>query len=1029
MSTKRRNALILVLVGALIAAAIAIIATKPTKLGLDLKGGVQLVYQGRGTPQQPKVTPDALNRAIDIIRQRVNQLGVSEAQIRRSSSDQITVSLPNVTDVNRAEKQVGTPAQLAFFDWEESVIGPNGKPDPRSGAVTGDPQAPGTGGGALPLYQAVKRASKRSPMKAKNNTRLGPAYYLFGAKHHKLAGPDETRGELREDAPGHRIPPGSQVLTVPQGTLVVQAVKPKNPPKGFTPKYYVMDDDPGLLGKDVKDPKQTFDNGPGGTGEPIVSFDFDSKGKQQFHNITRRLAQRGQRQTIGIGASAQQNFQHFAVVLDRKLISVPYIDFTQYPDGIDASNGADIQGSFTIQSAQDLANLLKLGALPISLKLISESQVSATLGQQALNQGLVAGAAGFALVLLFLLGYYRVLGIVASLALLVYAGYFFALIKLIPITLSLPGMAGLILTIGVAADANIVIFERVKEEVRAGANAARAVRQGYKKGLSAVIDANVVTLLTAFILFVLATAGVQGFALTLGIGTIVSLFTAVLATQAALGNLGSTRLLRGKARMGAAKRRFSWSSFDFMGKSKWFFCLSGVILLAGALGVGARGLNFGIDFESGTQATVALHQGPQVSQVRSTLSNAGIQDPEVQRVSNQKLGRNVYEISTRKLEPKGVQKLRTSLRQSYGLAKPPQVTSVGPTFGQTVANSAIVAIIASLAIICVYIAVRFEWKFAVPVLIELMHDLLITTGIYALTGREVTTSTVAALLTILGYSLYDTIIVFDRVRENVPRMPRAAFSQVVNRSMSEVLTRSLATSGCTLLPVVMLLIFGGATLQDFAFALLVGVLSGAYSSIFIGAPVLTHWKEREPVYRRRLAAITAKLGYVPAYATSVDRQPVDVEPETGPERARKGQEGWSSAPLEAQGVSASEFERMKEDIADEMDSPGAVRPGAVATRARPSSQTSTRRGGGASRRTQGAPAPKGSERSDTEQGASRARPGASEPTEEGNGAEPEPHHAPDADPDSLAAEAPRQKPKSKSKSSRRSSNKRAGRKR
>src|SRR6202035_2601781 len=195
-----------------------------------------------------------------------------------------------------------------------------------------------------------------------------------------------------------------------------------------------------------------------------------------------------------------------------------------------------------------------------------------------------------------------------------------------------------------------------------------------------------------------------------------------------------------------------------------------------------------------------------------------------------------------------------ALQSHFGLRSPPNTTSVGPTFGSTVANSAVVAIIASLLVISAYVALRFEWKFAVPVLIALAHDILITAGVYALTGREVTTATVAALLTILGYSLYDTIIVFDRVRENIPRMPRAAFSQIVNRSMSEVLTRSLATTFCTLMPIIALLLFGGnQTLQNFAFALLIGVASGAYSSIFIASPVLTHWKEREHgfINRRR----------------------------------------------------------------------------------------------------------------------------------------------------------------------------------
>ncbi len=219
-----------------------------------------------------------------------------------------------------------------------------------------------------------------------------------------------------------------------------------------------------------------------------------------------------------------------------------------------------------------------------------------------------------------------------------------------------------------------------------------------------------------------------------------------------------------------------------------------------------------------------------------------------------------------------------ALRDEFGISGEPEVSEIGPTFGESVANSALVAIIASLSVISIYIALRFEWKFAVPVLIALMHDILITAGIYALVGREVTTSTVAALLTILGFSLYDTIIVFDRIRENVPRMPSAAFSQIVNRSMSEVIVRSLATSFCTALPVIALFLFGGETLKDFAFALLIGTLSGTYSSVFIAGPVLVHWKEREPVYRARYRRIREALGSVPAYAVATAGAPVDVEP-------------------------------------------------------------------------------------------------------------------------------------------------------
>ena len=234
-----------------------------------------------------------------------------------------------------------------------------------------------------------------------------------------------------------------------------------------------------------------------------------------------------------------------------------------------------------------------------------------------------------------------------------------------------------------------------------------------------------------------------------------------------------------------------------------------------------------------------------------------------------------------------------------------------------------IAIIASLFVISIYITLRFEWKFAVPVLIAVMHDILIVAGVYALVGREVSTSTVAALLTILGYSLYDTIIVFDRIRENVPRMPSAAFSQIVNRSLSEVIVRSLATSFCTLLPVLALMLFGGETLKDFAFALLIGIASGTYSSIFIGTPILQHWKEREPNFRARVARITERLGYVPAYATSEQGGPVDVTPK---ERKRRS----VSAPP-GQEVSATEFQEMVRDLGVDADAPAPSEPQPAAT--------------------------------------------------------------------------------------------------
>ncbi len=355
-----------------------------------------------------------------------------------------------------------------------------------------------------------------------------------------------------------------------------------------------------------------------------------------------------------------------------------------------------------------------------------------------------------------------------------------------------------------------------------------------------------------------------------------------------------------------------------MGASKWFFSLSGTILLIGAIAIGGKGLNFGIDFKSGTRIKAAFVQPASTGEIGKVMAGAGAPNAEVQKIKDSSIGGAGFQISTKKLPPTSVSRVEEALKKRFGIKTAGKgtayfsSTSIGPTFGKTIAKSAVIAIIASLLVISAYIALRFEWKYAIPVLIALMHDLLITAGVYSLTGREVTTATVAALLTILGYSLYDTIIVFDRVRENVPRMPRAAFSQIVNRSMSEVLTRSLATSFCTLLPVLALLLFGGETLRDFAFALMIGIASGAYSSIFIASPVLTHWKEREAGYRARRARIIRESGAVPAYATTAGGAPEDVEPET---KRKRGRRGRLTAPEEpGQQISRDEFQDLVADL-------------------------------------------------------------------------------------------------------------------
>jgi SecD/SecF fusion protein len=895
MGNRRRYLFVLLFVLGLVIASALVIANTSTKLGLDLKGGVELVYQGQPTGQVKEVSGEDIERSIEIIRERIDQLGVSEPEVARLGADQITVSLPDVTNAQRAIDQVGTTAQLFFYDWEPNLIGPErvigGRPgqQPPPGPLKQSEQRWKDAGrntksvenkqlifaGAYPdAYGAAKLAAEQPAVEnCKNCSVSKPRYYLFDKKapHDLLAGPELEKKDLYVSPTGEKRPHDGIVVTVPTGTIVVSEYP--NDATGKVdrtarPGWYALKDDPALSGTDITNPKQEF----GEFNEPNVSFGFTDSGRDAFQEVTRQIAQRGQASAIGpvAGEEAEALSGHFAVVLDNEVKTRPIINFAQNPDGIDGRQGAQISGGFSSPTeAQDLATILQIGALPINLKLISQTQVSATLGTQALHAGVKAGIIGLALVVIFLLLYYRFLGLIASIALAAYGVIFFALINLIPITLTLPGIAGLVLTIGVAADSNIVIFERIKEEVRAGRSMSSAISAGYKRGISTIIDANVVTLLTAFILFVLATSGVKGFAFTLGVGTIVSLLTAVVFTQALLGSMSRSRLLRSPSALGAGGQGMRWH-FDFMGASRWFFSISGVILLVGALALATKQLNFGIDFESGTRVKVALEKPTDEEGVRDTLDSIGVSGEEIQQVSDPVFGENVFQIQTRELGPNSVKEAQNALSEEYGVvADGFDSTSVGPTFGQQVANSALKALIFSLLVICGYVALRFDPKFAVPVLIAIFHDILITAGVYSLTGKEVSSGTVAAFLTILGYSIYDTIIVFDRIRENVPRMPRAAFSQIVNRSMSEVLTRSLATSFSTMLAVASLLVFGGATLQDFAFAMLVGIASGTYSSIFIASPVLTAWKEREPGFVRRRLRIAEAEGSVPAFADDV----------------------------------------------------------------------------------------------------------------------------------------------------------------
>ncbi len=476
---QKRNWVILLMMAVLVGVSVYWIIPPGTKtrLGLDLQGGLQIVYTAR-TSEGKAPSSAQLDQTVGILDRRVNGLGVTESQIQRQGSDQISVALPGIKNSEQALAVIGKTAQLQFF-----------KDDPASRPV----------GPVSSKEAALKELSSQGVSKAEI---------------------DQLRTE--GTSPDYALvqSPADTVNSVPE-------------------QWFVFKLPPAMTGAAVKSARAGFNNQ---TGKPNVSIDFTADGSKQFQDVTRELYRSG---------LLKQTPQTFAIVLDNVMESDPMIDYTDptLRDGI--SGGAEISGgSMNTQEAKDLAFVLNTGALPVKLETAYQQEVSATLGKDSLNQGLIAGLVGLGIVLLYMLLYYRFLGLVADLALIVYAILLWGLFNLIPVTLTLPGIAGMILTIGVAADANVVIFERIKEEVRRGKTVRSAVNSGYARGFKTILDANILTMLTALVLFLFATAGPKGFAFTLIIGVLVSMLTAVLFTRAMLGVLAGFAFFNKPSLMG-----------------------------------------------------------------------------------------------------------------------------------------------------------------------------------------------------------------------------------------------------------------------------------------------------------------------------------------------------------------------------------------------------------------------------------------------------------------------------------------------
>jgi SecD/SecF fusion protein len=870
VSRRAATVVIVLIAAALVGVAALAIPSSPihdkVTLGLDLQGGLEVTLQAV-PPKDRDLTDEDLDRSVSIMRDRVDKLGVAEPEIRKQGDDQIVIQLPGVSDPEAAARVIGKTAQLELYDLEANLV-------PPSIDAQRFPVATNSVYRLLAGQQALVEEDKAE------------SWYLFNKKKKLVAGPAATKAELLKGR-GGKVPDGWSVLATPPAAVVLSCgveevvcpgVQEVPPTREY---YYLVRYDPPavpeMTGADLELSGTRSDFDPQ-TGQPIVTLAFTDRGADKFQEITREEAQRGKllSNTVGQGQKIEQ---HFAIVLDRVIKSWPSIDWELYPGGISGNNGAQITGLGDVGEANDLALVLQTGALPVRFETLDQTAISATLGKDSLDEAKNALIVGLILVAVFLLVFYRFLGLIAVIGLVIYAALLYAAILLFNVTLTLPGIAGLVLTLGVAADANVVIFERVKEEARAGRSVRAAISTGYSKGFATIVDANVVTMITALVLFAVATASVRGFALMLLIGTAISMLTAVLATRALLSALSSFSWIENPKLMGASGRGVpSWLKLDFIGKRRFWFGLSATIVTISILALGVRGLNLGIDFEGGTQINFRTTQPVALEEVRAEAAQIGQAGAVIQgRGAPVDGGYSNFQIRTESLDRDEIETLSEGLASSIG-ATAFGVKNVSESFGRQIANSALLAIFVSLLLICAYISLRFQWKFAIPVIVAMFHDIVITLGIYALVGREVTTATVAAILTVLGYSIYDTIIIFDRVRENTPLMRRASFRVISNVSLWEVIPRSLATTFITLLPIASLYVLGGDTLKDFAFALLVGIGAGAYSSIFVAAPLLAWIKEREPEYARRKDDDRALAG-VQTVGGVLGDEPGEVVPE------------------------------------------------------------------------------------------------------------------------------------------------------
>jgi SecD/SecF fusion protein len=552
-----------------------------------------------------------------------------------------------------------------------------------------------------------------------------------------------------------------------------------------------------------------------------VSLSLDSIGATQFGDLTKQ---------------AYEQQTQLAILLDGVVECAPGVDKGPIYDG-----SAEITGNFTEQEARNLASVLQ-NPLRTPVHIEEERSVSATLGHSAITSGILAGLGGLLLVLLFVIAYYRFAGLVAVLGLLVNIILLFGIMCMFNFVLTLPGIAGIILTIGLSVDANVLIYERLREEMGAGKTLSAAIDAAYNKAFTVIFDANATTLITAAILFWKSSGPVKGFAVTLTVGIIASVFSAMVVTRTVFGwamEAGWVKRITMLHLINPAKQ------IDFMSRRRLWIGISLTVIAISIVGFTVRGQkNFGIDFLGGDLLTLNSRQPVTETDMRAALAPLGFEEI-IQK--SRAVGADTQDTITIRSPANTSQKVLEALEQKLPQAGFTEVgqDTVGSVVGKELATTSLWAFALAVLGIMIFVSFRFEFSFAVGAIVALFHDVIITVGVFALCGHELSLIMVGAILTIAGYSINDTIVVYDRIREGLHSGRRGSTEEIMNASINETLSRTLLTSGCTLFSVAALFLFGGPVLKDFAFAILIGVVVGTYSSIFIASPIVLWWSGRK----------------------------------------------------------------------------------------------------------------------------------------------------------------------------------------